>query len=110
MIKNTFLIQNSPLCATNILCSTTSTNAHSTTTKQLMNQFSRCLSNVRTALNIIVHEEQREREEKKTHLSPPLSGQVIDFSAQHYAFSNHSGQNDVDIRGFNKADKSRLIE
>ena len=79
----------------NILCSTTtSTKVHSTTTKQLMNQFSRCLSNVRTALNIIVHEEQREK--KKTHLSPPLSGQVIDFSAQHYAFSNHSGQNNVD--------------
>ena len=72
-----------------------------------MNQFSRCLSNVRTALNIIVREEQRE---KKTHLSPPLSGQVIDFSAKHYAFSNHSGQSNVDIRGFNKADKSRLIE
>ena len=97
------------MCATSILCSTTtSTKVHSTTTKQLMNQFSRCLSNVRTALNIIVHEEQREK--KKTHLSPPLSGQVIDFSAQHYAFSNHSGQNNVDIRGFNKADKSRLTE
>ena len=96
------------MCATSILCSTTSTKVQSTTTKQLMNQFSRCLSNVRTALNIIVHEEQREK--KKTHLSPPLSGQVIDFSAQHYAFSNHSGQNNVDIRGFNKADKSRIIE
>ena len=68
-----------------------------------MNQFSRCLSNVRTALNIIVHEEQRER--KKTHLSPPLSGQVIDFSA-HYAFTNHLGQNHVDNRGFNIVDKS----
>ena len=68
-----------------------------------MNQFSRCLSNVRTALNIIVHEEQREK--KKTHLSPPLSGQVIDFSA-HYAFTNHLGQNHVDNRGFNIVDKS----
>ena len=92
------------MCATSILCSTTSTKVHSTTTKQLMNQFSRCLSNVRTALNIIVHEEQRE---KKTHLSPPLSGQVIDFSA-HYAFTNHLGQNHVDNRGF-IVDKYRIF-
>ena len=58
------------MCATSILCSTTSTKVQSTTTKQLMNQFSRCLSNVRTALNIIVHEEQRER--KKDPFEPPV--------------------------------------
>ena len=64
-----------------------------------MNQFSRCLSNVRTALNIIVHEEQRE---KKDPFEPPVEWTSDRFFGTTLCIQQSFGSKQCRYQGFLK--------